>query len=29
VSDAIRAQDPDQADAMYDELMELMYRNAR
>jgi DNA-binding FrmR family transcriptional regulator len=29
VTDAIRAQDPDQADAMYDELMELMYRNAR
>jgi CsoR family transcriptional regulator, copper-sensing transcriptional repressor len=29
VTEAIRSQDPDQADAMYDELMELMYRNAR
>jgi DNA-binding FrmR family transcriptional regulator len=29
VAAAIRTQDPDQADAMYDELMELMYKNAR
>jgi CsoR family transcriptional regulator, copper-sensing transcriptional repressor len=29
VTEAIRAQDPEQADAMYEELMELMYRNAR
>jgi DNA-binding FrmR family transcriptional regulator len=29
VTEAIRSGDPEQADAMYDELMELMYRNAR
>jgi DNA-binding FrmR family transcriptional regulator len=29
VTEAIRSQDPEQADAMYEELMELMYRNAR
>jgi DNA-binding FrmR family transcriptional regulator len=29
VTEAIRAHDPEQADAMYEELMELMYRNAR
>jgi DNA-binding FrmR family transcriptional regulator len=29
VTEAIRARDPEQADAMYEELMELMYRNAR
>src|SRR3954465_3496421 len=29
VTEAIRSQDPGQADAMYEELMELMYRNAR
>ena len=29
VSDTIRSQDPEQADAMYEELMELMYKNAR
>jgi DNA-binding FrmR family transcriptional regulator len=29
VTATIRAQDPEQADAMYEELMELMYRNAR
>lgn len=29
VTDAIRTQEPEQADAMYEELMELMYKNAR
>jgi DNA-binding FrmR family transcriptional regulator len=29
VTEAIRSGDPEQADAMYDELMELMYKNAR
>jgi CsoR family transcriptional regulator, copper-sensing transcriptional repressor len=29
VAEAIRAGEPEQADAMYDELMELMYKNAR
>jgi CsoR family transcriptional regulator, copper-sensing transcriptional repressor len=29
VAEASRSQDPEQADAMYDELMDLMYRNAR
>jgi DNA-binding FrmR family transcriptional regulator len=29
VTEAIRAGDPEQADAMYEELMELMYKNAR
>jgi DNA-binding FrmR family transcriptional regulator len=29
VTDATRSQDPEQADAMYEELMELMYKNAR
>jgi CsoR family transcriptional regulator, copper-sensing transcriptional repressor len=29
VTEAIRSRDPEQADAMYDELMELMYKNAR
>ena len=29
VAEAIRSQEPEQADAMYDELMELMYKNAR
>jgi DNA-binding FrmR family transcriptional regulator len=29
VTEAIRSQDPEQADAMYEELMELMYKNAR
>ena len=29
VTEAIRSRDPDQADAMYEELMELMYKNAR
>jgi len=29
VAEAIRTHDPEQADAMYDELMELMYKNAR
>jgi CsoR family transcriptional regulator, copper-sensing transcriptional repressor len=28
-TEAIRSGDPEKADAMYDELMELMYRNAR
>ena len=28
-TEAIRSGDPEQADAMYEELMELMYRNAR
>ncbi|HEY0351662.1 MAG TPA: metal-sensitive transcriptional regulator [Gemmatimonadales bacterium] len=29
VTQAIRSADPEQASAMYDELMELMYKNAR
>jgi CsoR family transcriptional regulator, copper-sensing transcriptional repressor len=29
VTEGIRTGDPEQADAMYDELMELMYKNAR
>ena len=29
VTSAIRSADPEQASAMYDELMELMYKNAR
>ena len=29
VSEAIRSEDPERADAIYEELMELMYRNAR
>jgi DNA-binding FrmR family transcriptional regulator len=29
VTEAIRSRDADQADALYDELMELMYKNAR
>jgi DNA-binding FrmR family transcriptional regulator len=29
VAEAIRTGDPEQADAMYDELMELLYKNAR
>jgi CsoR family transcriptional regulator, copper-sensing transcriptional repressor len=29
VTEAIRSRDPEQADAMYDELMELMTKNAR
>lgn len=29
VTETIRTNDPDQADAMYEELMELMYKNAR
>ncbi len=29
VTETIRAHDPEQADAMYEELMELMYKNAR
>jgi DNA-binding FrmR family transcriptional regulator len=29
VTEGIRSQDPEQADAMYEELMELMYKNAR
>jgi CsoR family transcriptional regulator, copper-sensing transcriptional repressor len=29
VAEAIRTGDPEQADAMYEELMELMYKNAR
>ena len=29
VTEAIRAQEPEHADAMYEELMELMYKNAR
>jgi DNA-binding FrmR family transcriptional regulator len=29
VTEAIRSHDAEQADAMYDELMELMYKNAR
>ena len=29
VAEAIRSRDPDQAEAMYDELMELMHKNAR
>lgn len=29
VAEAIRVQTPEQADAMYEELMELMYKNAR
>jgi DNA-binding FrmR family transcriptional regulator len=29
VTEAIRSGDPDQADAMYEELMELLYKNAR
>ena len=29
VADAIRSGEPEQAEAMYEELMELMYRNAR
>ena len=29
VTEAIRSRDPEQADAMYEELMELMYKNAR
>ena len=29
VADAIRTGEPEQADAMYEELMELMYKNAR
>jgi DNA-binding FrmR family transcriptional regulator len=29
VTEAIRSHDPEQADAMYEELMELMYKNAR
>jgi DNA-binding FrmR family transcriptional regulator len=29
VTEAIRSRDPDQANAMYEELMELMYKNAR
>jgi DNA-binding FrmR family transcriptional regulator len=29
VTGAIRTRDPEQADAMYEELMELMYKNAR
>jgi DNA-binding FrmR family transcriptional regulator len=28
-TEAIRSGDPDKAEAMYDELMELMYKNAR
>jgi DNA-binding FrmR family transcriptional regulator len=29
VAETIRSQDPEQADTMYEELMELMYKNAR
>ena len=29
VTEAIRTHDPEQAEAMYEELMELMYKNAR
>jgi DNA-binding FrmR family transcriptional regulator len=29
VTEAIRSREPEQADAMYEELMELMYKNAR
>jgi CsoR family transcriptional regulator, copper-sensing transcriptional repressor len=29
VAEAIRTQNPEQAEAMYEELMELMYKNAR
>jgi DNA-binding FrmR family transcriptional regulator len=29
VSEAIRSEDSERADAIYEELMELMYRNAR
>jgi DNA-binding FrmR family transcriptional regulator len=29
VAEAIQTSDPEQTDAMYDELMELMYKNAR
>jgi len=29
VTESIRTKDPDQADEMYEELMELMYKNAR
>jgi DNA-binding FrmR family transcriptional regulator len=29
VTEAIRSRDPEHADAMYEELMELMYKNAR
>jgi DNA-binding FrmR family transcriptional regulator len=29
VAEAIRTGEPEQADAMYEELMELMYKNAR
>src|SRR5918992_2170271 len=29
VTETIRTNDPDQADAMYEELIELMYKNAR
>jgi DNA-binding FrmR family transcriptional regulator len=29
VTEAIRSGDPEQADAMYEELMELLYKNAR
>lgn len=29
VTEAIRSEDPEQTGAMYDELMELMYKNAR
>jgi DNA-binding FrmR family transcriptional regulator len=29
VTEAIRSSDPEQVDTMYDELMELMYKNAR
>jgi DNA-binding FrmR family transcriptional regulator len=29
VTEAIRSKEPDQVDALYEELMELMYRNAR